>query len=317
MSSLPQSDFQAAHSSALRAGESESLPAGLVTRDNRQTLERIAEGRESGVSAAIWTRQEHGLAETRHDGFADLHTLTVRLKDQKIERWLDGRPVRDEESRPGASYLLPAGLPSRFLCYGSYRTFTFFLPTSLFERNARDMGIESGILERLAPGISYDPAIDQLAARTILELEAGAAGSRLQLDAIGSILCVHLLRRAAGAQACRPFAKGGLAGWQLRRIEDCIATRLKENLSLTSLADEIGLSPYHFARAFKISTGQSPHRYLLRCRLERAKQLLATSEASIGEIAASIGYDDPTQLSRLFRAALDTTPHAYRKDARL
>jgi AraC family transcriptional regulator len=305
------------HPAGVRKGEPASLPAHLVERGDRQRLEGIAAGRESGVSAAVWTRHERGALETRHDGFSDVHMLTVRLRDQKIDRWVEGRQIRDEVSRPGASYLLPAGTQSRWVCYGTYRTFTFFLPTSLVERTAGEMGTDASVFERLGPGLSYDAVINELAASAMLELEAGAAGSRLQLDAIGTLLSVHLLRRAAGAASCRPPTQGGLAGWQVKRIEECIAARFNEALSLALLASEVGLSPYHFARAFKKSTGQSPHQYLLNCRLDRAKELLATSDTSIRDIAATVGYDNPSQLSRLFRSALGTTPDAYRRLVRL
>jgi AraC family transcriptional regulator len=96
---------------------------------------------------------------------------------------------------------------------------------------------------------------------------------------------------------------------------ECIVARLGENLTLAALAEEVGLSQFHFAHAFKRSTGLSPHRYLMLCRLERAKELLAGSTESVGEIAAQVGFSDPTQLSRLFQAEMATTPSAYRRSA--
>jgi AraC family transcriptional regulator len=312
MPSPLQPDFQSARSPGLLATESISLPVRLSARDCGQSPERAAQGRKGGVSAAIWSGQKDGPTEYRRAALADFHVLSVRLGTQRVERWHDGERISDEDPRPGASTLLRAGVTSRLVVYGAFRSFQFFLPTSLVEHNASVMGVESRILERLRPGMFYDAAIDHLGAKAVLEIEENGPGSALQLDAIGAILCVHLLRRAAGAQAYRPW-QGGLTGWQVRRIKDCIAARLHENPSLASLAREVGLSQYHFVRAFKQSTGQSPHQYLLRCRLERAKEMLARTDDSIADIAARVGYDDPTQLARLFRMELDITPSAYRK----
>src|SRR5258706_74543 len=78
-----------------------------------------------------------------------------------------------------------------------------------------------------------------------------AAWSRLQLEALGTMIAVHRLRRTAQQGPGRP--SGGLAVWQVKRALACIAERLAEPLSLVSLAREVGLSPYHFARAFKHS----------------------------------------------------------------
>ena len=266
------------------------------------------------MSAAIWTRFEQGPAEFSHTGFPDLHVLVVRLQLQKIERWFDGRQARDEDGRLGASYLMRAGVPSRFICYGGYRTFTAFLPTSLLELNAREIGTGTHILESLGSVLTYDSMVHDLATWAVGELRAGGPISRMQLDGIGMMFGVHLLRRAACMPAELPAMRGGLAGWQLKRIDERIAADLAQDLGLSCLASAVGLSPYHFARAFKRSTGLSPHRYVLRTRLERAKELLATSDLSIADIAARIGYQDhPSQLSRLFRRELGVTPQAYRR----
>ena len=307
-----QSDFQSAFSPGFLAGESFSLPVHLSAGACRQNPEHTAQGRKGGVSAAIWSGQKHGPTEYRRAALADFHVLSVRLGTQRVERWHDGQRISDECARRGASILLRAGITSRLVVYGAFRTFQFFLPTSLIEDSARAMGVESRILECFRPGMFYDAAVDHLGAMAVLEVETGGPGSSLQLDAIGAILCVDLLRCAAGAQERRPW-QGGLADWQVRRVRDCIAARLQENPSLASLAREVGLSQYHFVRAFKQSTGQSPHRYLLRCRLERAKEMLARIDNSIADIAAHVGYDDPTQLARLFRMELGITPSAYRR----
>jgi AraC family transcriptional regulator len=181
------------------------------------------------------------------------------------------------------------------------------------EDTATEAGLASGLIERLEPRLSHDPVIRHLGAVAVNEIERGDAGSALQLDALGTMLCVHLLRLASKGVALPLHRRGGLAAWQIKRSTECMRSRLNENPTLAELAAEVGVSQSHFSHAFKQSTGMSPHRYLMQCRLQKAKELLANTTMSMIEIAVSIGYSEPTQLARLFAMELDTTPTAYRR----
>jgi len=84
-------------------------------------------------------------------------------------------------------------------------------------------------------------------------------------------------------------------------------------LSLQRLADTVRLSPYHFCRAFRVSTGVPPHRFLIRTRMERARALLA-GKMSITEIASDCGYQSSQAFARVFRKEVGTTPADYRRE---
>jgi len=73
------------------------------------------------------------------------------------------------------------------------------------------------------------------------------------------------------------------------------------------------MSPYHFARLFKRSTGASPHRFLVRRRIEQAAALLAAQPLPIGEIARSVGFRTPSHFTTTFRRVTGITPTAYRR----
>jgi AraC family transcriptional regulator len=72
------------------------------------------------------------------------------------------------------------------------------------------------------------------------------------------------------------------------------------------------MSPAHFARLFKQATGRTPHQYVLHCRLEHAKQLLAETTLPLSEIACQVGCADHSHLTRLFRRYVGLSPKAYR-----
>src|SRR5262249_21387399 len=89
-----------------------------------------------------------------------------------------------------------------------------------------------------------------------------------------------------------PQFRGGLPPRVLRLVLDHIETNLESNISLQELAGAAGLSPSHFARAFKQSQGVTPHRYLMSCRLRQARQLLAGTDLPLSEIAVVTGFAD-------------------------
>ncbi len=126
---------------------------------------------------------------------------------------------------------------------------------------------------------------------------------------------VSMLTIEAGRPAPKPLHRGGLADWQVRRASEALRES-HANFDLTTLANTVGLSPYHFSRAFKQSTGLPPHRYQIMLRIERAKDLLANTTLPICDVAAAIGYDDQGQLARLFRREVGVTPSQYRRERR-
>ena len=105
---------------------------------------------------------------------------------------------------------------------------------------------------------------------------------------------------------------GGLAPHRLQRVLACIETRLAERVQVRELADEIHMSPFHFARMFKLATGHAPHAYITRQRMERAKQLLASTQLPLLEVAARVGYQTQAHFTGVFHRYVGTTPRVYR-----
>lgn len=127
----------------------------------------------------------------------------------------------------------------------------------------------------------------------------------------------HVLMRHAGIAPARPRpASGGLSTTAQRRVLELIDARLDARLTVEMLAAEAGLSPAHFAHAFKASLGQPPHRYVLTLRLERARRLLDTSCASLSDVAQRAGFSDQAHLTRLFKRAFGITPGAIDRNER-
>jgi len=112
-------------------------------------------------------------------------------------------------------------------------------------------------------------------------------------------------RRADGAVAPLP-------PWAVRVARDFIAANLEVPLRLASIAAVTGRSPCHFAKSFKAATGVTPHQYVLRVRVARARQLLATDGAPIADIAYRVGFSSQSHLATIFRRHVGVTPYAFR-----
>ena len=118
---------------------------------------------------------------------------------------------------------------------------------------------------------------------------------------------MHLLQTYATR---RPH---GLSRPQLRRAIDYIHNHLDTDLSLDSLATLARMSAHYFAQLFKQSTGFAPHQYIIRCRVERAKALLARPELAIADIAYQTGFANQSHLNRHFKRLLGVTPGQWQQ----
>ena len=102
----------------------------------------------------------------------------------------------------------------------------------------------------------------------------------------------------------------------LRRAVRFVNDNLDSKLKWDEIASDVGLDPFTFGRGFKLSTGMTPHQYIIRCRLRRAMKLLARDELALADIALEVGCSCQSHLTTLFRKHLGTTPGAFRMSAR-
>ena len=134
------------------------------------------------------------------------------------------------------------------------------------------------------------------------------AGGALYETTMAQAMAAHL----AGTLAPRSGVAAGIDDRRLRRALDRIEADLAENLSLDDLAAEAGLSPFHFSRAFRTATGESPLQFVIRRRIETAQGMLRTTRLPLAEIAWRVGYGDVSRFGQHFRRQTGTTPGAWR-----
>lgn len=143
--------------------------------------------------------------------------------------------------------------------------------------------------------------------------EEESAASRLLAQAAGCEILAELYR-IGGA----PFSssKGGLAPWAERRSIELLRSKIDQDISLEELASEARLSPFHFARMFKRSVGVPPRVYFTQLRMEKASDLLETTDLSITEISLEVGYSSSQVFARVFLKYKRMTPTDYRRRVR-
>ena len=107
-------------------------------------------------------------------------------------------------------------------------------------------------------------------------------------------------------------ATSALPSCRLRRVTEYIQQNLDRDLRLAELAALVYMSPYHFARLFKCSTGVPPYRFVVRRRIARAREFLATRELSIAQISQMVGFRTPSHFTTVFRRVTGITPRSYR-----
>ncbi|MFD9124262.1 helix-turn-helix domain-containing protein [Kitasatospora sp. NPDC059571] len=159
-----------------------------------------------------------------------------------------------------------------------------------------------------------DPLIEQLLLKLAGVIRRWEPSARTYADHLTTMLAAQLAHRSrsgAGPEATVPPT--GLSARQLSSVRELMEQRLAESLPIASLAAAASLSISQFTRQFRASTGESPHQYLLRLRLEQACRLLRTGASDITEVALSCGFSHQEHLTRVMRAKLGTTPAAVRR----
>ncbi len=191
-----------------------------------------------------------------------------------------------------------------------WRDTPIYVEPSLLVRAAADFRSPTSV-EVVEKCAACDPIISNVGMALLAELESQSLGGRLYAESLANVLAVHLLRHYTTADLEHRII-GGLSGHRLQLVLEFVADNYGTDLSIADLAQVAGMSLFHFAREFKRSTGTTPHQYLIKLRIERAKALLAESKLPLVEVGFRSGFSHQSHFTRLFRRITGTTPHSYR-----
>ena len=159
-----------------------------------------------------------------------------------------------------------------------------------------------------------DPRIHALVNAVNAERVAGFPSGELFLDSVEGALAAALVDSYATTHPTAHTYGGGLGPARLRKIKELVYARLEGKLPLHEMAKAVGLSIAHFSQMFRQSTGESPHQFVLRHRIERAKEMLRANRVQALDVAIACGFKTQQHFSRVFRQICGVTPRQYRHE---
>lgn len=238
------------------------------------------------------------------------HTLIVSMGNSLSAEWCIDGQFRDLQYNKGDVFIVPANVPHRAYWKQPSEGIMLALEPESIVNAAIDS--VSDRIELIPQFATSDLQLFQIAQWLLVELQQQQMGSSLYAESLTTMLMVHLLRNYSAVKPKIPDYRGGLAKYKLRIAIAFIQENLDRDLRLAEIAALVAMSPYHFARMFKQSTGFTPHQYLVRQRLTKAKELLRRSEIAIADIGYMVGYKNSSHFTSVFRKHLKVTPKAYR-----
>ena len=239
------------------------------------------------------------------------HTLIIGLDNSLRAEWsIDGQ-FRDLRYGIGDVFMVPAGASHKAYWKQESEGLLLAIEPENIVNTAIDSA-NSDRVEMIPQFATKDFQLLQMAQWLLLELQQQQMGSPLYVESLTTAIMIHLLRNYGAVKPKIPQYTGGLAKHKLKTTIAFINDHLEQDLRLADIASLVSMSTYHFARMFKLSTGLTPHQYIVKQRLDKAKELLRYSQIAIADVGYLVGYKNSSHFTRVFRRHIKTTPKAYR-----
>ncbi|MEV5707517.1 helix-turn-helix transcriptional regulator [Actinoallomurus sp. NPDC052274] len=238
-------------------------------------------------------------------GVSDLH-LVLCTSGEAVMRIRDGGKAARRRWASGRLELVVPGHSTvrSYRATSAMHSVQVHIPRAIVDRAAAELGGPGPDFEALSALLSAGDAVVE---HVIRALPAAGGANDLYAESAAAFLATHLLTQGRDHRVSGPehtAVRNGIA---------VMHERLAHPLTLADIAAEVHLSVYHFIRVFREATGETPHRFLTRLRIEQARRLLAGTDLTIGQIAERCGFSSPGSLSSAFLAHVGVRPSAYRK----
>lgn len=231
---------------------------------------------------------------------------------------IGGKPVKTwdrdgwtgNSSMPGDATIVPAGMASRWRVDGELDTVTLSLAPHLLNASP-----QSARFQQLR--FAFSDALGAALTRQVLaELYTPDSVERDgYVTTLMTALTSHVLRGADRAQAPL-IPTSANSSFRLHTVMDQVKKAPEADHSLEEMSAAAGLTPSHFCRVFRRATGTTPHQFVMRTKLDRARLLLNASEMSMAQIADSLGFKSQSHFTRAYRQYFHETPSDFRRRGR-
>jgi AraC family transcriptional regulator len=239
------------------------------------------------------------------------HFLNLLTYGEIKAQWtMEGRS-HSATNTPGTIYLLPAGTRDRLTWSGPTTRIVVVMSPGFLARSFEHTAHQEET-ELMTHWNLRDRHIQSLMLAMHADLEDDCPAGPLYGESLGLTLGLYLIRRYSIRGIKGPQSHGGMPTARLNRVIDFINQNFAKDLRLWELAGLSGMSPHYFCERFKASTGLTPYQYVLRCRIERAKQYLRDPKLTVAGVGEAVGFVEQSHFTKVFRRIVGITPMKYR-----
>jgi AraC family transcriptional regulator len=250
----------------------------------------------------------YGTARVFTNGYA----VTLSLTPTRRRTTVNGAVIFEGWTPAGGMRLQRPGDDVSTQMFTPFDQVSFYIPAAVFHSILRDQGQSQGdLLDIAAPLWHVDGVIDANLRSAVLAIESRSKASCYYLNSMAHLIATHVLHRY-GHDAHRTTPWDAVDAPALKRVFHFIDANIDKALSLADMALASGLSVDRFRREFKAATQMSPHQYVIRKRVDRARELLSSSRnPRLADIALACGFADQSHLSTTFRRVLGISPARF------
>ncbi|BAZ50031.1 AraC family transcriptional regulator [Nostoc sp. NIES-4103] len=295
--------------------ESCAVEKAILKRFNRQSLLSNDNSKWSGIRFQF-THSKSASALPEEIVFPEnaIHIYTDIPSGYVVEARINGQ-LQKSLVVTGHSLIIPRGTAYWQSDNHKSKGITLGLNSSFLAQTLSE-SIDLSCLELHPQFPTFDPLIYQIGLLLKAELEQNRHSSRLYAESAATFLATHLFHHYAQGRQKEQITSNGLPKYKLKQVIDYIHANLDSDLGLTELAVLAQMSLSHFSRLFKQSTGYSPHQFVIKCRVDRAVELLLKSNLSIADITYKVGFANQGHLTSHFKRLVGVTPKAVRENSR-
>ena len=242
--------------------------------------------------------------------------VTLQLRDLAAGAlWIGGQSVQSGPLPAGSISIVHLEDEPVYHFADPFDCLQFYIPEIVFEELAASHGARA-ITGLAFQGDRVDRVMQQLGAALLPSLAAPGPVGRQFFDHIALAIYSHLAGEYGQTEERTTAPAGGLSPSQERVAKAMLTADLMTEPSIATIALACEMSSGRFVRAFRLTTGMPPHRWLRQFRVERASELLFGSRLSLAQIAYDCGFADQSHFTRVFTAAIGITPGAWRRHRR-
>lgn len=264
------------------------------------------------VSAGVGLAHYHHPPTDLPESTCQQHLILINTNvpaDTRVEQITDGN-YQVGEMRNEDVIIIPALVAHSARWNQEHSYLAIALEPVTFKQRLGE-ALSGHAIELLPQFMRPDPLIYNIGAALQAELESSGFGGTLYVESLVTTLSAHLLRNYCNQTATQSMI-GGLPKYRLHQVLDYIHAHFNQDIGLADLAAIASASPNYFATQFRRSTGFAPHQYVIHCRIERAKDLIANKTA-IADVAYQVGFAHQSHLTRHFKRIVGVTPKQFLK----